>query len=211
MCIYCTTDNYRKIYETHYGLIPKDSDGRSYEIHHLDGNHSNNDPANLQAVTIQEHYDIHYSQGDYGACYLIASQRQILSHQELSELATLNNLRRVANGTHPWTGSDHNRKLREMYPDFDKTNAKLTSQRNATLVAAGTHNLLGDNNPSYKRVAQGIHHTLGPQHNLDKLAAGTHPSQLKMSCMCCRKTVSSANYKRWHGVNCRLLEILNQI
>ena len=209
MCTYCGTKNYYKIYINHYGPIPKDSDGRSDEIHHIDGNHSNNDPTNLTAITIREHYNIHYAQGDYGACYLIASQRQILSPQELSELATLNNLRRVANGTHPWTGADHNRKLREMYPNFDKDNAKLTSQRNAKLVADGTHNLLGDNNPARKRVALGIHHTQGPQHNLNKLAAGTHPSQLKISCICCRKTVDAANYKRWHGDNCRLLEILN--
>ena len=29
--------DYRKIYEAHYGPIPKDSDGKTYEIHHLDG------------------------------------------------------------------------------------------------------------------------------------------------------------------------------
>jgi len=26
---------YRKIYEQHYGPIPVDSDGRTYEIHHI--------------------------------------------------------------------------------------------------------------------------------------------------------------------------------
>ena len=52
---------YRKIYEDHYGPIPKEENGRSYEIHHLDGNSNNNDPKNLIAVTLQEHYNIHYS------------------------------------------------------------------------------------------------------------------------------------------------------
>lgn len=61
MTIYSST-NYRKIYEQHYGPIPKDSDGRTYEIHHIDGDHSNNDPSNLKCVSIQEHYDIHHSQ-----------------------------------------------------------------------------------------------------------------------------------------------------
>jgi len=60
MTIYNTT-NYRKIYEQYYGPIPRDEQGRSYEIHHIDGNHSNNDPTNLKCVSIQEHYDIHYS------------------------------------------------------------------------------------------------------------------------------------------------------
>jgi len=36
MCIYCNTTNYRKIYENHLGTIPKDHEGRSYEIHQLD-------------------------------------------------------------------------------------------------------------------------------------------------------------------------------
>jgi hypothetical protein len=30
--------NYRKIWENYYGLIPIDEKGRSYEIHHIDGN-----------------------------------------------------------------------------------------------------------------------------------------------------------------------------
>ena len=47
MNIYSET-NYRKIYEQHYGPIPKDTDGRSYEIHHIDGNHNNNDINNLR-------------------------------------------------------------------------------------------------------------------------------------------------------------------
>ena len=68
MCIYCATDNYRKIYETHYGPIPIDEEGRTFDIHHIDGNHSNNSPQNLKAVTIKEHYDIHYLQEDWSAC-----------------------------------------------------------------------------------------------------------------------------------------------
>ena len=52
MCIYCGTNKYRKIYENHYGTIPKDENGRSYEIHHIDVNHSNNDLHNLKLVSI---------------------------------------------------------------------------------------------------------------------------------------------------------------
>ena len=63
---------YRKIYKRHYGPIPKDNQGRTYDIHHKDGNRSNNSIDNLVALSIQEHYDIHYSQGEYGACYAIS-------------------------------------------------------------------------------------------------------------------------------------------
>ena len=93
---------YRKIYEQHYGSIPKDETGRPYEIHHIDGDHTNNNPENLKAVTAEEHYNIHYERGDFGACRLIAIQRLNKSHEEMKEIARLSQLERVKNGTHPW-------------------------------------------------------------------------------------------------------------
>lgn len=75
---------HRTVYEEFYGIkIPKFMD-----IHHIDGNHSNNDPLNLKLVTIREHYDIHFSQGDYGAAYMV-SLRLKLSNTERSVLASL--------------------------------------------------------------------------------------------------------------------------
>lgn len=99
MCIYCGTTKYRSIYAKHYGPIPKDSDGRNYDIHHIDGNHNNNDYKNLIAVTITEHYDIHYNQGDFVACYLIARKLK-LPKDELSALCRLSNQKRVRDGNH---------------------------------------------------------------------------------------------------------------
>lgn len=78
---------YHKIYKQNYGLIPKEENGRSYEIHHIDGNHSNNDPKNLIAVTIQEHYNIHYTQCDWAAC-LMMSKRMNITPEEKSRLAS---------------------------------------------------------------------------------------------------------------------------
>lgn len=89
MTIY-STSAHRKIYETHIGPIPKDDEGRSYEIHHVDGNHNNNSLSNLMCVSIKEHYEIHKSQGDFKAC-LIMSQRMKVSPQEKSYLAKLSN------------------------------------------------------------------------------------------------------------------------
>ena len=64
--------DYRKLWIEQHGEIPKDEFGRSYEIHHKDGNHFNNSIDNLVCISIKEHYDIHYAQGDYGACVMIA-------------------------------------------------------------------------------------------------------------------------------------------
>ena len=59
--------NYRKIWEEFNDKkIPE-----GYEIHHMDGNHRNNDPQNLLCVSIQEHLDIHYHQQDWGAVQAI--------------------------------------------------------------------------------------------------------------------------------------------
>ena len=90
MCIYCGTQYHRLIYENHVGPIPIDDEGRSYEIHHVDGDHNNNSPDNLQCVSIKEHYDIHFNQGDLKAC-LIMSQRMKLSPAEKSRIAKISN------------------------------------------------------------------------------------------------------------------------
>lgn len=106
MCIYCNTSKYRKIFENHHGKIPKEENGRTYDIHHIDGNHSNNNPENLLAVTLQEHYDIHKKQGDHGACFLL-SQKLRLSPEEISNHSKKTNEKRLKNGTHNLSKPDH--------------------------------------------------------------------------------------------------------
>jgi len=86
------TNRHRKIYVENFGPIPE-----GHEIHHIDGNHFNNDPSNLIAVSMQEHYDIHYAQGDYAAAYRIA-QRIGVSAEEKSRLASLAAIKGNAEG-----------------------------------------------------------------------------------------------------------------
>jgi len=69
--------NYRKIWKDAKGPIPKDTFGRSYEIHHINGDHWDNRLENLQCVSIDEHYQIHLSQGDYQAAAAIAKRIRI--------------------------------------------------------------------------------------------------------------------------------------
>jgi hypothetical protein len=63
--------SYQYIWIKHNSEIPKDEYGRSFEIHHIDGNNKNNNIENLQCVSIQEHYDIHFNQGNQAACHAI--------------------------------------------------------------------------------------------------------------------------------------------
>lgn len=83
MSIYQRNKSHRRIYEHHFGPIPK-----GYHIHHIDGNHSNNHIDNLQCITAQEHYNIHKDQGDYGCCWaMIRTGHLKLSDEERSDLA----------------------------------------------------------------------------------------------------------------------------
>jgi HNH endonuclease len=77
--------NYRKIYEKYYqcSLLS------GIDIHHIDGNHNNNDPMNLQAVTLSEHYEIHKSLGDLYAAYLIG-RRMKIKPEDWTILAKIN-------------------------------------------------------------------------------------------------------------------------
>ena len=66
--------NYRQIWIQHNGPIPVDEQGRSYEIHHIDGDRTNNVIENLQCVSLDEHYQIHLKQGDYHAAKMISKR-----------------------------------------------------------------------------------------------------------------------------------------
>jgi hypothetical protein len=189
MCTYCNTKNYRKIYENHIGLISKDSDGRTYEIHHIDGNHSNNDPSNLKAVTIQEHYDIHYAQGDWGACFKIATRMKLLP-KEISNLVGKSSRERVKNGTHHWLTKEHSESVRinNIKKVEDGTHKFLDSeyQRKKALdmVKNGTHPFLGGDmqrKAQKDRVERGVHNLLGGEQqkkiNQKRVENGTHHFQ----------------------------------
>ena len=81
---------HRKIYEEFHNccLLPY------IEIHHIDGNHQNNNIENLMAVTSQEHYNIHLAQGDKAAAALIGIRAgvSIEERRQLNrEQAILNN------------------------------------------------------------------------------------------------------------------------
>ena len=180
---------YRRIYENTYGPIPKDQFGRTYEIHHRDGNRRNNDPTNLVALSMQEHYDVHLAQHDWASC-LRLSERMKVPAAEVSRLASLSNQKRVANGTCPFLGGEVQRKLNQR---------RLTD---------GTHHFLGNKNPSIQRVLQGTHHLLkrpdGSSVCGDNVKNGSHPTQKLWKCPHCNlEGKNAAAGKRWHFDNCR--------
>lgn len=168
---------HRRVYIKNFGPIPKEPNGRSYEIHHIDGNPNNNDPSNLVALTIQEHYDIHYERGDVGACLAIAKQRLGKTPEELSQLAKEMNRRRVEDGTHTF--------LKRL----DGTS--VASDR----VASGDHNFIGgeiQRKSNADRVSKN-------EHNFQK---DDSPNYIKVCCLDCKKEVNLTTFYKHHGEQC---------
>jgi hypothetical protein len=209
MCIYCGTKNYRKIYESHYGKIPKEDNGRSYEIHHIDGNRNNNSIDNLKLVTVQQHYNIHLSQGEWASCWKIA-ERMNISPEELSkiqsQLAIKNNAERVKNGTHNLLGPDSNKKR-----VANGTHHFLGPDSNKKRVANGTHPFIGGKyvrDSNKKMLEDGTHpflnRDMAKERNKKRVENGTHPFVKQWTCEFCGKTGENiVNYNRWHGKKCK--------
>ena len=66
--------NYRRIWIKANGPIPVDEHGRSFEIHHIDGNRRNNVLENLQCLSTEDHYQLHYDKKEFYAARLIAQR-----------------------------------------------------------------------------------------------------------------------------------------
>lgn len=221
MCIYCNTNKYRKIYEKHHGPIPREANGRSYDIHHIDGNRSNNDPANLIALSLQEHYDTHYKRGDWAACHRIGA-RLDLPFEELSRLSREARNTEVQQGTHPFQTRADGTNLQKDRVKAGKHHLLKREDGSSIvsdLVKQGRHHLLkrpdgsslmGDKtkqglNPFSKRsdgssvasdqVKSGKHHWLkradGTTIQSDRIKNGTHPSQQLWTCKHCNKSGKS--------------------
>ena len=73
--------HYRQIWIDHNGPIPLDENGVTYDIHHIDGNRKNNNICNLIALSLKDHYKVHYDKKQYCAAHLI-SQRLNMTPEE---------------------------------------------------------------------------------------------------------------------------------
>jgi hypothetical protein len=231
--------NYRKIYKQHFGPIPIDQHGRSYDIHHIDGNPKNNHISNLLAVSVQEHYKIHYKQNDWLACYMIALRLDI-SPEIISKLSSDAQLKRLQDGQHHFGSSEwqRNNQLKRVesgnHPFIGGKIQKETSERlisegkhifqnlSRTRVENGTHHFLGESNPMHAKVADGTHPWLGNGEAVSirqkqRVKDGSHvfacnnPNNTKLTCPYCNKTGSKPGMLRYHFSNCKRRSISTQL
>jgi hypothetical protein len=124
---------YRILWEEQYGNIPIDENGRSFEIHHINGDHSDDRIENLQCLSIKDHFAIHEAQGDILACCAI-SRRMALpptftdeQKLTLAEEARIAANLRVQKGTHNFLGG------------------KIQKRHQARRKEEGTHNFINSN------------------------------------------------------------------
>lgn len=187
------TSKTRKTWSKQFGKIPKDSDGRSYEIHHIDGNPDNDDINNLVCLTIYEHYEIHYWQEDWMACHRMTKRLEV-SVEETSRLSKLAQRERVKNGTHNFIGGkiQHDRIFNGSHHLLGGT---IQSQSNKKQWDNGTHSLIDMNQ---KRIDNGTHNWLGPDQNQKRIDNGTHNWIQSWICEHCGKKGKNLSlFKRW--------------
>jgi hypothetical protein len=128
------SNKHRTIWIKNKGPIPKDSNGRSYEIHHIDGNRENNELSNLICVSIQEHYNIHYNQNDFGACVMIA-KRMNMSSEYISGIqkgVKRPGIGGVKKGTVPWNKNKSGYSLNLSEEGKAK---KLLANKNSSIIS----------------------------------------------------------------------------
>jgi HNH endonuclease len=198
---------YRKLWIQTYGHIPVDESGRSYEIHHLDGNRENNDLSNLVCVSIQEHYEIHLKQGDFGACNQIV-KRMALTKEEKTKL---NSELTKKNWKNPEYREKQLKRLSlkwqtdEQYKELMK---RIVSERMQKELSDGTHPFI---NPKHKKFCN----EKRDEKNAEMLAKGTHYFQSKeakalqaivYTCPHCNLTGKGHSMKRNHFDKCKTLK-----
>ncbi len=115
--------HYRRIWIENYGTIPKDRNGRTFEIHHVNGNNKDNRLENLMCIPIEEHYKIHLEQKDYAAAFRIA-QRMDLDPKVKSKLASLSNKNRLNRGDHPFLDKAVRKKANKSIEENIKNNTQ---------------------------------------------------------------------------------------
>lgn len=187
-----------KIWKQHYGSIPKDNNGRSYDIHHIDGDPNNNDISNLKAVSIQEHYEIHRDQGDYGAAFMIAKRMKV-KPSDISETARLGTLQRVKAGTHNFQDPNFPRSL-----DHNKGMVvALDTRTNRTVRVTkeefdNSEYLVGSNTG---RKQKNIHNNRG--WNIGKTWKQKEKRSNVVTCPHCNKSGDASGLIRWHFERCK--------
>ena len=180
---------HRKVWHDHYGDIPLDENGVTFEIHHINSDHNDNRIDNLLCLSIEDHYQLHYEQGDYYAC---ASLLKRIKHNvdvfegKQSDLI-------YAKENHPMYGKNHSEEARSK-------------------ISKNHSNVKGDNNPMFGRShsEESIRKMKEGKKGQGLGIPKSEETKLRMSqavkhktCPHCGKTAKGNSMFRWHFDNCK--------
>lgn len=203
---------HKRTWKAVYGVYPK----KGYHLHHKDGNPSNNSIDNLVEVTPKQHFDIHFSQGDWAACILLARSAEI-SPDQLAEIQRNHGLKCVERqvGIHS-NSFDRSSNAKRIWKTTPPGRLPVTDGERVLKfkTAEETNNFL----QSHTNWRRGVpdHHRVGlkqSKRRIDsaeaiqistrRLQQGTHNFTTIMTCDVCGKVGKGSVMKRWHFNNCR--------
>jgi len=194
-----TKVNYRQIWTDHYGPIPKDENGITYDIHHIDGNRSNNDISNLIAVPLKEHYLIHYSKKEWNAAHLI-SQRLNLTPEERLDINNKLSLSKIGKPLSEY----HKQMMRK--PKSEKTKMKMKKPKSedhkeSIRLASIGKEYKDIECPYCKKYISSNNAKRWHFNNCPEYTKKPYP---KLKCPHCLKEGNKNTMKQWHFDKCKL-------
>jgi hypothetical protein len=201
--------DYRKIWESINGPIPKDEQGRSYEIHHIDGNRDNNSIDNLKCVSIEDHYKIHLEQNDFGACHAIEVRMGVAPSVGWTHSQdTKDKIRRTLTGRKQTPEHIENVRLGRLRNNSDKKTADTLRGRKQSKETRNkrSKSLMGTKRPKSQEQRDKIRKTLTGKKQSEESKVKKRLAQLQkptLTCPHCGLVGKYAGMKRWHFDNCK--------
>jgi len=175
--------NYRWLWEKHNGPIPKDENGISYQIHHIDGNHDNNDLSNLMCVSLDEHIKIHKEQKDWASVAFLKQMKGIFETG--------------------WTHSDETKKKLSEYAKLGITGMKGKTHSSETKIKMSEAKIgiiASDETKQKQRESKLKNPT---KYWLGKCRKGMKQNHPTHQCPHCGKIGKGTAMFKWHFDNCR--------
>jgi hypothetical protein len=205
---------YRKKWEDAFGPIPVDADGRSYEIHHIDGDRENNDILNLMCVSIAEHYEIHKYQKDYTAAMAVF-RRMNKTPKEISEQCSKLSRARMADPETKEFYAELTKNRWATDEEYANKMRNLLAESSRNRVKNGTHNFMQPDavkenvqrltENCKQRVKQGTHNFLTKEAAIASSQRAKERNAIEYTCPHCGKQGKGAVMKRHHFDRCKLV------
>jgi len=181
---------HRRLWHNHHGEIPVDENGISYEVHHINGDYNDNRIENLKCVSIEEHFNIHYDQGDSYACAAILRRMEhnLESFEEKQKRLSLYGEK------HPMFGKTHSESSREK---ISRNHADVSAQNNPMYGRSHTEESIKRMSEAKKGHGAGIPKSPETRQKMSE-------SVKMLTCPHCGKSARGNSMKRWHFDNCKL-------